>query len=84
MRGSTNVTASYHATYSTQTGVASGSITVSNQYLYALPETGGAGAAHYYTLGICLVSLAGALMLLYRAGTAQRRAHSQRNATGSK
>ncbi len=84
MRGSTNVTASYNATYSTQTGVASGSITVSNQYLYALPETGGAGAVHYYTLGICLVSLTGVLMLLYRAGTAQRRAHSQRNATGSK
>jgi hypothetical protein len=84
MRGSTNVTASYNATYSTQTGVASGSITVSNQYLYALPETGGAGETHYYTLGICLVSLAGALMLLYRAGTAQRRAHSQRNRAGSK
>lgn len=79
LRGSTNVTASYAATYSTQTGVANGSITVTNQYLYALPETGGAGATHYYTLGICLVSLTAALILLYREGAARKRA--RRNQT---
>ena len=82
-RGTTNVTASYAATYSTQTGVASGSITVTNQYLYALPETGGAGATHYYTLGICLVSLTAALVLLYREGTVRRRAQ-ETNELGSK
>ena len=43
MKGSTNVTASYAATYSTETGVSSGTITVSNLYLYLLPNTGGAG-----------------------------------------
>ncbi|MEN6637547.1 MAG: LPXTG cell wall anchor domain-containing protein [Clostridiaceae bacterium] len=45
------VTANYAATFSTQTGVASGSMTVSNRYLYALPETGGVGTTRLYTLG---------------------------------
>ena len=58
MQGSTNVTANYAATYSTQTGVASGSITVSNRYLYALPETGGVGTTRLYTLGGLLLVMA--------------------------
>ena len=56
LRGSTNVTTSYAVTYSTQTGVASGTITVSNQYLYTLPETGGPGTAGIARAGV-LISL---------------------------
>jgi len=68
MKDTTNVTSNYLATYSTQTGVTNGTITVSNQYLYALPETGGAGVLGFYLSG-------GALLLLAAiAGWRRRRA----------
>lgn len=54
LKGSTDVTASYAATYSTQTGVASGTITASNQYLYTLPETGGLGTAGIVRAGVLM------------------------------
>lgn len=54
LKGSTNVTTSYAATYSTQTGVASGTITVSNQYLYTLPETGGSGMTGFVRAGVLM------------------------------
>jgi len=74
MKGSTNVTASYAATYSTQTGVASGTITVSNQYLYTLPETGGAGVLGFYLSG------GGLLLLALIAVLRRRRAPAESNA----
>jgi len=59
LKGSTDITTSYAATYSTQTGVSSGTITVSNLYLYALPMTGGIGARVYVVLGalLCLMAV---------------------------
>jgi LPXTG-motif cell wall-anchored protein len=66
LKGSTDVTANYAATYSTQTGVASGTITVSNQYLYNLPETGGAGVLVFYVSGGGLLLLATLLVLRKR------------------
>ncbi len=58
MKGSTDMTSSYAATYSTQTGIASGTITVSNLYLYALPSTGGAGVAAFTVVGglLCMAA----------------------------
>ena len=63
-QGSTDVSSNYAASYSTDTGVSSGSITVTNQYLYALPSTGGIGVARLYTLGGLLLLMAG--IILYR------------------
>ena len=69
LKGSTDVTSSYAATYSTQTGVASGTITVSNRYLYNLPETGGAGVLAFYLSGGGLLLLATLLVLRKRRST---------------
>ena len=68
LKGSTDVTASYAITYSTLTGVSSGTITVSNQYLYTLPETGGAGVQAFYLAG------GGLMLLAVIAGVRKRRA----------
>lgn len=65
-QGSTDVTANYNATYSTQTGVSSGDITVSNQYLYSLPDTGGPGNGMFYALGVLLLLFVGLAALLRR------------------
>ena len=70
-QGSTNVTANYKVTYSTQTGVSSGAITVTNQYLYALPSTGGPGVRGMYTLGGALL-LTAILLTLRRKRVRQR------------
>jgi len=71
MKGTTNVTSNYATTYSTQTGVASGTITVTNQYLYALPETGGTGALGYYLSGAGLLFFAVIIALLKRRAPAK-------------
>ena len=69
MKGTTNMTANYAATYSTQTGVASGTITVTNQYLYALPETGGIGTGVFLISGAGLMLLAVVLFQMRRRTT---------------
>lgn len=66
LKGSTDVTSSYAATYSTQTGVSSGTITVSNLYLYALPMTGGIGTRVYVVLGTLLCLMGVCIRLLQR------------------
>ena len=74
LKGSTNVTTSYAATYSTQTGVASGTITVSNQYLYTLPETGGAGTTGMIRAGVlmCLMCMTLCIWNKWRTDSAER------------
>ncbi len=66
LKGSTDVTTSYAATYSTQTGISSGTITVSNLYLYALPNTGGIGTRVYIVLGTLLCLMAACIRSLQR------------------
>lgn len=66
LKGSTDVTTSYAATYSTQTGISSGTITVSNLYLYALPKTGGIGTRVYVVLGTLLCLMAACIRSLQR------------------
>ena len=66
MKDSTNMTANYATTYSTQTGVASGTITVTNQYLYALPDTGGGGTGAFTLCGAGLLLIAVLLFQIRR------------------
>ena len=70
LKGSTDVTTSYSVTYSTQTGVSSGTITVSNQYLYTLPETGGTGVMAFYLAGGGLLLLAAIMIVRKKRTTA--------------
>ena len=69
MKGTTDMTASYATSYSTQTGVASGTITITNQYLYALPDTGGRGTGAFMLCGAGLLLLAVLLFQIKRRTT---------------
>ncbi len=74
-QGSTDVSSNYAASYSTDTGVSSGGITVTNQYLYALPSTGGVGVIRLYTLGGLLLVIAGIILFRRRRVSQARYGH---------